>query len=111
MKLLFDENISRQVPIAISDLFPHSIHVYEVNLLSSSDEFIWDYAKSFSFSIVSKDSDFLQRSFIFGHPPKVIWLNVGNCTTAHIVSLLKNNVQEIASFLSSQTDSVLIVSR
>jgi predicted nuclease of predicted toxin-antitoxin system len=24
--------------------------------------------------IVSKDSDMHQRSFVFGHPPKVIWV-------------------------------------
>ena len=35
-------------------------------------------------AIVSKDSDFNARSSVFGAPPKVIWLALGNCSTNQI---------------------------
>lgn len=42
----------------------------------------WEYAKARGFLIVTKDSDFQQQSFVHGHPPKVIWLRLGNRATA-----------------------------
>lgn len=50
------------------------------------------------FVIVSKDSDFHQRSLVFGHPPKVIWVRLGNCSTADIERLLRHNETTIRTF-------------
>jgi predicted nuclease of predicted toxin-antitoxin system len=43
-----------------------------------SDELIWDFAKANGYAIVTKDDGFHQRSLTLGHPPKVLWLKVGN---------------------------------
>jgi predicted nuclease of predicted toxin-antitoxin system len=51
--------------------------VREVGLRDSGDSEIWDYAKLNGFIIVSKDSDFQQRSLLYGFPPKFTWLRVG----------------------------------
>ena len=79
MKLLFDQNLSPRLPTTLADIFPKSIHVREVGLREADDELIWGYAKLHGFAIVSKDSDFQQRSLLYGSPPKFIWLRVGNC--------------------------------
>jgi predicted nuclease of predicted toxin-antitoxin system len=50
-----------------------------VNLLGADDQQIWEYARAQGLIIVSKDTDFRERSFVDGHPPKVIWLDVGVC--------------------------------
>lgn len=42
---------------------------------------IWQYALEHGLTIVSKDNDFRQLSFLYGPPPKVIWLSVGNAGT------------------------------
>ncbi|MCG2681665.1 MAG: hypothetical protein L6455_17125 [Kiritimatiellae bacterium] len=34
---------------------------------------------------MSKDSVFFHRALLRGHPPKVIYLRVGNCSTQHII--------------------------
>jgi hypothetical protein len=39
--------------------------------------------------IVSKDTDFRERSYVEGFPPKIIWLDVGNAGTAAIAELLR----------------------
>lgn len=52
------------------------------------DDAVWDYAKVQGFAIVSKDSDFAERSFLYGSPPKVVWIRLGNCSTATIEQLL-----------------------
>jgi predicted nuclease of predicted toxin-antitoxin system len=79
MKLLFDENLSPKLPRILSVDFPESMHVRHCGLKGFPDEDIWEYARNNGFTIVSKDSDFYQRSMIYGHPPKVVWLRIGNC--------------------------------
>jgi predicted nuclease of predicted toxin-antitoxin system len=61
------------------------------------------------FAIVSKDSDFSQRSFLHGSPPKVIWLKIGNCTTARADFVLRNAAPRIQTFLSSVDESCLVL--
>jgi len=42
----------------------------------ATDAALWEYAKDHGFAIVSKDNDFRQRAFVYGAPPKVIWLSI-----------------------------------
>ncbi len=75
----------------------------------ADDSDIWDYATQNGYVIVSKDSDFHQKSFLYGHPPKVIWLRVGNCSTNTIVSLLRTQYDAILRFEQSETTSFFIL--
>ena len=50
---------------------------------------MWAYAKANDFVIVSKDSDFVDLSVLEGAPPKVVWVRLGNCTTASVALLLR----------------------
>jgi predicted nuclease of predicted toxin-antitoxin system len=70
VKLLLDENLSDRIVNRIIDLYPDSEHVKTLGLISTDDAAIWEYAKANDFAIVSKDSDFHQRSLLYGHPPK-----------------------------------------
>lgn len=63
---------------------------------------IWEYAKTNGFVIVSKDSDFHQRSLLYGHPPKFIYLRIGNCPTSKIIQILRDNFNTINQFGSSE---------
>jgi len=73
VKLLFDQNLSHKLVSRLADIFPDSSHVREVGLKAAEDLVIWEYARN-NLMIVSKDSDFHQRSFLYGFPPKVIWV-------------------------------------
>ena len=86
MKLLFDENLSPKLPNRLSDLFPNSLHVRDVGMKATIDPIVWDYAKDNNLMIVSKDADMHDLSLVFGNPPKVIWLRLGNCSTLQVVS-------------------------
>jgi len=88
VKLLFDENLSPRLPRVLADLFPDSTHVHECGLETADDSAIWCYAKDHGFTIVSKDSDFQDRSVLHGHPPKFVWVRAENCSTIDIESLL-----------------------
>jgi predicted nuclease of predicted toxin-antitoxin system len=98
MKLLFDQNISHRLVRRLADIYPDSIHIREVGLRDAGDAEIWEYAKLNGFTVVSKDSDFQQRSLLYGHPPKFIWLRVGNCPVQVIEALLRNHSVAIHTF-------------
>jgi predicted nuclease of predicted toxin-antitoxin system len=98
MKLLFDQNLSPRLPSLLADIYPNSVHVREVGMSEADDSEIWDYAKASGFVIVSKDSDFQQRSLLLGGPPKFIWLRVGNCTVRRTEDLLRSHSAAIHTF-------------
>lgn len=60
--------------------------------------------------MVSKDTDFRERSFLEGFPPKLIWLDVGNAGTAEIAALLRNEQARVEQFGKSPDASLLILS-
>lgn len=57
---------------------PDSEHLKTLALTNTDDGIIWEYAKANDFVIVSKDSDFYQRSLLYSHPPKFVYLRIGN---------------------------------
>lgn len=109
MKLLFDENLSPRLAATLSDVYPDSAHVHECGLGSADDVTVWGYAKDNAFTIVSKDSDFQERSVLFGAPPKVIWLRVTNCTSAEIESLLRAALPSVRRFIEKDQESCLVL--
>ena len=109
MKLLFDENLSPRLVAAIASLYPDSLHVRDCGLCGASDEEVWRYALQHGFAIVSKDSDFRHNSTLFGSPPKVIWLQIGNCTTSRAEFILINKLTRIQDFLLHGEESCLIL--
>ncbi|MEO8074106.1 MAG: DUF5615 family PIN-like protein [Acidobacteriota bacterium] len=109
MKLLFDQNLSWRLPVRLADFYPESRHVREFEMKESEDVDIWNYAKANDFVIVTKDIDFQQRSLLFGHPPKVVRLRVGNCTVRMIEELLRKHSEIIHTFASDEKKSYLVL--
>jgi predicted nuclease of predicted toxin-antitoxin system len=107
MKLLFDENLSPKMVMALADVFPDSAHVDRIGLGGGSDDDVWRYAKEYGFMIVSKDSDFYEKSILYGHPPKVILIKRGNCTNRQIQLILRNKLVLITEFY--QNDDVSFI--
>ena len=109
MKFLLDQNLSHRL---VSDLlveFPGSSHVRDEDLSSASDDEVWRFAKEEGFTIVSKDTDFLNRGLLRGHPPKVIQLRLGNCSTNRIRDVLLKEKDVIKEFLGNSDESILVL--
>ena len=109
MKLLFDQNLSPRLVHRLADIYADSVHVREVGLRDADDSAIWNYAKLNDFTIASKDSDFQQRSLLYGSPPKFIWLRVGNCPVKTIEDLLRTHSVAIHTFSLDHTKSHLML--
>src|SRR5258707_6894033 len=91
MRLLFDQNLSPRLVPLLADIYPESVHVQTIGLSQAEDQRVWDFAKSQGFVIVSKDSDFQQRSLLYGAPPKFVWLRLGNCSVDASAELLRRH--------------------
>jgi predicted nuclease of predicted toxin-antitoxin system len=110
MKLLFDENLSDRLAKDLADLFPDSTHVRNVGLKSSSDPEVWSYAVENGYVIVSKDADMHDRSLLYGLPPKVIWIRLGNCSTREVEALIRRKIGYISKFIEDDVVSFLALS-
>ena len=110
MKLLFDENLSPKLPSRLSDLFPNSLHVRDIGMKATIDPIVRDYAKDNNLMLVSKDSDMHDLSLVFGSPPKVIWLRLGNCSTSQVENLLRRDFNTIKLFYEDENSSLLALS-
>ena len=109
MKLLFDQNLSFLLPLALDDIYPGAMHVRDLGLTQTEDKEIWDHAAANDWVIVSKDSDFYQRSLLYGHPPKVLWIRRGNCSTSVVEEILRQHKDDIQQFMSDSTSACLML--
>ena len=110
MTLLFDENLSPSLVRELAQEFPRARHVRDVGLRGSDDRRVWDHARQHACVIVSKDTDFRERSYVEGLPPKVVWLDVGNGNTRRIVDLLRRERRRVEAFIVEPETSLLILS-
>jgi len=109
VKLLLDENLSPHLTELLSDLYPDSAHVHSCGLGSANDTEIWEYAKANGFTIVSKDSDFEEKSILLGSPPKIILLRTSNCTSKEVERLLRVALPIIRRFILEDEETCLVL--
>jgi predicted nuclease of predicted toxin-antitoxin system len=107
VKLLFDENLSPKLPKLLAEVYPGSTHVKDCALNKASDLEVWEFAKAQGFAIVSKDSDFEERSMLWGSPPKVIWLRIPNCSSLEVAEILRNSLEDIHRFAEQESAKCL----
>ena len=110
MRLLFDENLSPKLPRLLVTTFPDSAHVREFGPLGRSDEEVWAYAREPGSALISKDSDFQPRSLLYGSPPKLVWLPLGNCTTAQLARLVTVHAADLHALDANPAETMLVLS-
>ncbi|TAE28223.1 MAG: hypothetical protein EAZ92_08560 [Candidatus Kapaibacterium sp.] len=108
MKILLDQNISYRLVGRIQTVFPEVQHVKDIGLINENDYVVFMAAREASFdAVVTLDADFHYLWQQYGTPPKVIWLRVGNCSTALLADILLKNRSRIADFLTSTENDCL----
>jgi predicted nuclease of predicted toxin-antitoxin system len=101
VKFLLDENLSKRlVPFLQAD-YPDTSQVVLLGLEQASDREIWQYAKQHDYVIVTKDSDYQDLNELYGSPPQVILLMLGNSDKARLLKVLIDRKEDIQQLLSS----------
>lgn len=103
MKLLFDQNISFRILNFLPEKYEGSTTVKHEDLINALDVDIWKFAKENGFTIVTQDSDFNDLNFLYGFPPKIIWIRTGNLKTQTIADILIDYSEEIEKFIHEDT--------
>ncbi len=109
MKLLFDQNLSPKLADRLADLFPGSAHVQSAGLDRASDDQVWEHARANGFGIVSKNEDYNNLSVVRGSPPKVIWLQLGNYTTARVEAAFRARLSDLEAFEKDPAVGTLVL--
>jgi predicted nuclease of predicted toxin-antitoxin system len=107
VKLLLDPNLSPRLARTLAAIYPDTTHVRDVGLQAADDDAVWAFASAHGFVIVSKDADFHQRSFVFGPPPKVVWIRRGNCSTVEIEGILRSHEADLLAFERADEEAFL----
>lgn len=108
MKLLFDQNLSPRLPRELADIYPASLHVRDRGMRDAEDAVIWAFARKNDFVILSRDTDFQQRSLLHGQP-RFVWLRIGNGPTDAVKRLLRDHAVAIHDFVNKREESHLIL--
>jgi predicted nuclease of predicted toxin-antitoxin system len=109
-RLLFDEQLPPQLVRQLASLFPDSAHVYDLRLGGARDSAVWDAALQNGFVLITKDEDFQSVSVFRGHPPKVIWVRIGNASVAATVEFFRVRHELIAAFAADPEAGFLALS-
>jgi predicted nuclease of predicted toxin-antitoxin system len=102
-EILVKNNFSKRTYYVTSTKYKNvKLYIADKNY---SDIEIWDYAKKNEYTIITFDSDFFDFANIKGHPPKIIWLRIGNTKTDFLAEILKEKYSIILDFIQSDNYS------
>jgi len=103
MKLLLDQNISFRVIKKLRDTFTNIQSVRENGLENADDIHIWEYARQYSFTIITFDEAFYNIQLLKGFPPKIIWFKTGNLDKNQFTEFLIAKKELITAFVEDAT--------
>ena len=108
MKVLLDANISFKLKSRLRDYFSDIEHVDWINIEQpATDSGIWKWAKSQNAIIITNDDDFYHFSNLYGFPPKVVLLRIGNQSTYHLADTLIKHIDDIYKLFSDDEAGLL----
>lgn len=70
---------------------------------------IWEFAREKDLVIVTKDSDFPDLQGVKGFPPKIVWVRIGNCSTAEMLEVLRDHHPQICNMRTDGMIGLLII--
>lgn len=101
MKFLIDANLPPLLCDWLKSRRHDAEHLFTRNLLAATDSLIWEIARAERLVVMSKDVDFFNRALLFGAPPQVVHVAVGNCSNARLFDVLNSEWDDIEQALTA----------
>lgn len=100
-RFLVDAQLPPALARRIAALGHETAHVLDAGLLDASDSQIWDYAIATGATIVTKDEDFAIRASVSKTPPSIVWIRIGNCPNARLLTWFDAELASVIAALDS----------
>jgi predicted nuclease of predicted toxin-antitoxin system len=94
---LIDAQLPPSLAEALRNAACPAVHVADLDLLTATDQQIWDEAISRSAVLVTKDRDFPLIRAASGGGPAVLWVRVGNANNRTLIAQFLRSLPEIIS--------------
>lgn len=102
MKFLVDAQLPPRLCRWLSAKGHWALHISKTEGgLTSPDALVWDLARSEDCALFSKDTDFFDRAILFGKPPQVVHVSVGNCSNRDLFTILEAHWRDVHAALAS----------
>jgi len=101
VKFLVDANLPPRLCVWLRSRRHEAEHLVDLNLLTATDTQIWQRGRLENLVIFSKDVDFYERALVYGAPPQVVHVAVGNCSNNLLSDLLDAEWPDIELALAS----------
>lgn len=108
MKFLIDAQLPPGLTEWLTDHGHEGKHVKDVGLHDAEHPEIWSYAINQEFIIITKDEDFADRAAHSKNAPRIVWLRIGNATSAALKKWLTPRFENIEALLA-RGDSLIEV--
>jgi predicted nuclease of predicted toxin-antitoxin system len=108
VKFLVDANLPPRLCVWLRSHRHQAEHVFDHNLLTATDTQIWERGREENLVICRKDVDFYDRALLFGAPPQVVHVAVGNCSNTRLFDLLASEWSDIERALLSGSKLISI---
>ncbi len=94
-RLLLDQMLPAGLCERLAEVFEVVEHVARLRMNEAADAEIWDHARQAGLTIVTKDADYQALLTVEGPPPRVVWLRLGNASTAQVENALRRHAEAI----------------
>ena len=111
MKFVVDVNLPPRLCGWLRSRQHEAEHLFDRNLLTATDTEIWKLARVEALTIFSKDIDFYDRALLYGPPPQIVHVGVGNCSNARLLEYLASHWNDIEHHLTSGSRLVALTAQ
>ncbi|WMT71232.1 DUF5615 family PIN-like protein [Bradyrhizobium sp. Ash2021] len=96
MLFLVDAQLPRSLAEALSGAGCAAVHVADIDLVTATDQQIWDEAVSRS-AVLTKDRDFSLLRAAKSDGPVILWIRVGNTDNRSLIAKILRSLPEITA--------------
>ena len=108
MNFLVDANLPPRLCEWLRQHGHQGMHLFDLDSIKLPDKQVWTLAATRQETIITKDSDFYERSLLLGKPPQVVLLALGNCSNDGLLSHLDLSWGNIQSELTAGARLIVV---
>ncbi len=94
-RILIDENLPRSLVAKLGGACTHASEI----AAQASDTLLWEYARERNWIILTRDTDFFDRLILYGSPPKIVWVRLGNLRRTELVETIGSRWEAILDLI------------